>query len=367
MNKQKNLTVVQAEKEKFNKFIGNLTANKFQKNIFVPLYQRNSHNSGIFFKKNAFQGVKELYFSGGGGAGCAYPSAVKYASDFGLDLSKIEVVCGVSVGAIIALGIALNVEAKNLQIILSKMPTASFQDWSLYHIVRKFHRTWSICRGQAMPDYFKQLIKEKTGLDDPTFKELNDSGFKKELRIITTNISKGKQEVFSYKTTPDIKVAETVALSCSIPFVFPPKRIMNKEGSFDLHTDGGLIKSLPWGLGSKKGATEENRLGFALINSVSTEKEMSEREEKKILTFLEYVYHLFVLTVVQRPFDLTKKEKKRTIAIKLNYNPMNFAPSPAQQKYLDDQSYKAVEKLVKEWIEKKDLYNNDMNSRAKLK
>ena len=118
--------LVKAAERKFTHFISTLKKTgpiQIQANInpkiFTPIYA-NTHLSNItqeerILQKNAFNTVKELYFSGGGGAGCAYPSAVKYASDFGLDLAKVEVVCGVSVGAIVALGIALNTKPIELE------------------------------------------------------------------------------------------------------------------------------------------------------------------------------------------------------------------------------------------------------------
>ncbi len=290
----------------------------------------------------AFEGVEEVYFSGGGGAGCGFPAAVKSASEYGLDLSKVKVSVGSSVGAIIAAGIALEVKAEDLQPLLASMPTASFQDWSFWNIFTRLRSSWGVCRGQSMPSYFRQMIKDITGLDDPTFKELYDAGYKKELRLSSTNVSKGDIDVYSYLLTPDTKVAETIALSCSIPVAFPVKRIMNADGKFDIHTDGGIIKNYPWGMGASKPVANEKRLGFVLANSFSIE------QGKNITSFLEYLYYLFMLVIFQRPLSLTEEEKQRSIVIKVDYNPINFTPSPPELKYLEDQSHIAVKELAEQ-------------------
>lgn len=354
---QQGTDLVKTAERKFTHFISTLKKSApipiqapIQAKLFTPIYGKthlsNKAQQQETLDKNAFNGVKELYFSGGGGAGCAYPSAVKYASDFGLDLTKVEVVCGVSVGSIVALGIALNAKAPELQAILSSMPTASFQDWSFWNIAIKFKNTWGFCRGQSMPNYFKQLIKERTGLDDPTFKEFHDAGFKKELRIVTTNVSTGQPNVFSYHTTPDMKVAEIVALSCSIPIVFPPKRIMNKDGTFDVHTDGGILKNFPWGMGATKTVSCDQRLGFALDNLITTTALYPKKQGNSITTFIDYLYQLFIIMLIEKPLLLTEEERQRTVVIRVNYNPIDFTPSPSKLKYLEDASYAAVKKLA---------------------
>ena len=356
------IDLLKEQKQEFKQFIDHLgepnkKASTPKQSTFSPVYCHRCANNG--HKKNditnfseklrvkrtidkAFEGVKEVYFSGGGGAGCALPSAVNYATHFGLDLSEVEVSCGGSVGAIMALGVGLDVKAEDLQLLLADMPTANFQDWSIWNILTKFRSTWGLCRGQFMPNYFKKMIKERTGLTDPTFKELYDAGFRKELRIMSTNVSKGETEVFSYKTTPDIKVAKTVADSCAIPVFFPVKRMMNEDGEFDIHTDGAVINNYPWGMGAKSVVPNEQRLGFALVNS------FSKTQYTRITTFSEYIYNLFMLVLFQRPLSLTEEQRQRTVEIHLTHNPINFTPSETEQKYLEKQSYIAVKKLAEQ-------------------
>lgn len=354
--------LLKEQEQKFKQFMDNLGGDRKKsstpkQSTFSPVYCHHCQHHG--FNKNnitnfstkskstrtidrAFEDVIEVYFSGGGGAGCALPSAVNCATHFGLDLSKVEVSCGGSVGAIMALGVALDANAEDLQRLLADMPTAHFQDWSIWNIITKFRSTWGLCRGQFMPNYFKQMIKERTGLADPTFKELYDAGFRKELRIMTTNVSKGETEVCSYKTTPDIKVAKAVADSCAIPVFFPVKRMMNEEGEFDVHTDGAVINNYPWGMGATTVVPNEQRLGFALVNS------FSKNQYTRITTFSEYMYNLFMLVLFQRPLSLTEEQRQRTVEIRLTHNPINFTPSETEQKYLEEQSYIAVKKLAEQ-------------------
>lgn len=372
--------LLKEQEHEFKQFIDQLSEPKKKKSTlkqptFSPVYCH--HCSNIQNKRNditnfsektankrtldkAFEGVEELYFSGGGGAGCAFPSAVNYATGYGLDLSRVKVSCGASVGSIIALGVALDVEAKDLQPLLAAMPTAQFQDWSIWNMITKFRSTWGLCRGQFMPNYFKQMIKECTGLTDPTFKELYDAGFSKELRILTTNVSKGEIEVCSYKTTPDIKVAKTVADSCAIPVFFPVKRMMNEDGEFDIHTDGAVINNYPWGMGAKGVVPNERRLGFALVNS------FSKAQYARITTFSGYLYNLFMLVLFQRPLSLTEEQRQRTVQIHLEHNPIDFTPSPSQQQYLEQQSQIAVKTLADQICQNEITPPSSPNKKLKL-
>jgi|GEM_PF-5522865 len=115
--------------------------------------------------------VTEVFIAGGGGAGRALPSAINEATEFGLDLKKLKVFCASSVGSIVGLGITIGIPANRMCQVLNDMPTDTFQDWSVYSAVNFFTR-WGWCQGDAMPKYFKKMIKQQTGLEDPTFLQL---------------------------------------------------------------------------------------------------------------------------------------------------------------------------------------------------
>ncbi len=135
--------------------------------------------------QHALASVEELFIAGGGGAGRTLPGAFLEARKYGLDMDRVKVVCGTSVGSIVALGVTLKVPLEMMVQNLDEMPTDKFQDWSFESLL-KFPVRWGLCKGEAMPDYFRQMIKRYTGLDDPTFQELYEAGFKKELRVVTT-------------------------------------------------------------------------------------------------------------------------------------------------------------------------------------
>ncbi|MXO90653.1 patatin-like phospholipase family protein [Pontixanthobacter aquaemixtae] len=88
----------------------------------------------------------------------------------------------------------------------------------------------------------EQILSQKVSVNDGepvTFEDLKKSDCLP-LRIVASNISDGKEEVFSAETSPNISVAEAVAASVCVPFVFRVRTIDEK-----CYFDGGLVSNLP--------------------------------------------------------------------------------------------------------------------------
>lgn len=80
----------------------------------------------------------------------------------------------------------------------------------------------------------KKLVKDKV-----VFADFGGRSGRPCLKIVATNISKGRLELFSPELTPDVEVADAVAASICIPLIFAP------WGDEDLFFDGGLVCNLP--------------------------------------------------------------------------------------------------------------------------
>jgi len=111
-----------------------------------------------------------------------------------------------------------------------------------------------------------QEIKEEANLsldvpDEPTFGDLTEAWpTVVPLKIVVTDVSRGTLEVLDRHLTPRVKVAEAVAASIAIPYVFEPARIPSfRPGLF---ADGGLVSNLPiWVFVEEKLARERERYG----------------------------------------------------------------------------------------------------------
>ena len=105
---------------------------------------------------------------------------------------------------------------------------------SLYPISVNLIYEGGLCEGDKFLNTMRKLLKEKSSLDDVTFKDLMIP-----LVLIASDTKHKKMLVYSAKTTPRKSVAEAVRESMSIPFVFEP---MGR----DEIVDGGLCSNYPY-------------------------------------------------------------------------------------------------------------------------
>ena len=236
--------------------------------------------------------IKNLIFQGGGIKGVAYLGALDALVDKGIDLSKIERVAGTSAGAITALILGLGCDLSQIdeifaedfnkfldkkqknsrnvipwekakekiwQLLVSNQEASIFKDLEL----RSFLKNSYIYSGETFKVWVDNLIEkrleslkiEQEKRKNLTFKELHDFktayGFK-DIYIKGVNLSKGTAETFSWEDTPNVIISDAVRISMSIPFLFEPHKVYekNKQGkrvlkSDDLYIDGGVLDNYP--------------------------------------------------------------------------------------------------------------------------
>lgn len=85
----------------------------------------------------------------------------------------------------------------------------------------------------------KARESECDDLDEITFGNIESLGWKP-LKIVASNLTTRKMELFSKETTPDINIADAVTASICIPFLFKPWIIDRK-----MYVDGGMLSNLP--------------------------------------------------------------------------------------------------------------------------
>jgi predicted acylesterase/phospholipase RssA len=92
------------------------------------------------------------------------------------------------------------------------------------------------------------------------------------LKIIATDLARNRVVVFSSHDTPDVSIAQAVAASAAVPFLFEPVHVRWPDGDEGrIYVDGGLASNLPiWVFRDEKAADERRvgsripTLGFAL-------------------------------------------------------------------------------------------------------
>ena len=134
----------------------------------------------------------------------------------------VQEISGTSGGSIVAALYATGMSVQELKDIVIN------QDFSY---MMSF-RLWGWWDGFCDPNPLLQFVKTHT--NDKCFSDVNIP-----LYISTTDITDGKNKCFSSDTTPDIKIADAVRASTSLPFIYPPMKINDKE-----YVDGGITEDI---------------------------------------------------------------------------------------------------------------------------
>ncbi|NEW06891.1 patatin-like phospholipase family protein [Paenibacillus sp. SYP-B3998] len=195
---------------------------------------------------------KNLVFEGGGVKGIAYIGALEVLDEEGI-LSNITRVGGTSAGAIISVLVGLGYSTKEIRDIVSNLDFRTFLDesWGLVFETERLIHQFGWYKGDYFRQWIADLVKNKTGNSEATFKDVDDLKKERNLRdlyFIGTNLSTRYEEVFSFEHTPRMCIADAVRISMSIPLFFAAKR--SDRG--DVYVDGGVLDNYPVKLFDRK-------------------------------------------------------------------------------------------------------------------
>lgn len=194
-------------------------------------------------------------FGGGAIRGVSYIGAVKALEELGIIPDRLA---GSSVGSIFAALLAVGYNAEELKDIFIKVNFELFKDISI-----GLGPLFAISKGEVFLEWVRELIEKKyygenykKGVNPAvTFKDI-----KKNLVVITTNLSNFECKEFSKFDTPDYEIASAVRISCCMPGLMKPI-----EYNKTLLVDGDLQKSWPmWKLSKHLLYDDERILEFRL-------------------------------------------------------------------------------------------------------
>ncbi|AOR37968.1 hypothetical protein BHV42_01620 [Candidatus Melainabacteria bacterium MEL.A1] len=194
-------------------------------------------------------------FGGGAIRGVSYIGAVKALEELGIIPDRLA---GSSVGSIFAALLAVGYNAEELKDIFIKVNFELFKDISI-----DLGPLFAISKGEVFLEWVRELIEKKyygenykKGVNPAvTFKDI-----KKNLVVITTNLSNFECKEFSKFDTPDYEIASAVRISCCMPGLMKPI-----EYNKTLLVDGDLQKSWPmWKLSKHLLNDDERILEFRL-------------------------------------------------------------------------------------------------------
>jgi NTE family protein len=309
------------------------------------------------------QPYKYLVLEGGGIRGIAYAGAMNSLEQHHI-LESIERVTGTSVGSIVAGLIAVGYSADEMRFILYNLKLQQFNDGKGFFI-GGFHRmknNYGWYRGNAIEKWVSQLIASKTGNGNLTFEELHaltvNNRKYKDLYVAITNLSKQQQEIYSYETHPTMPIQTAIRASLSIPLYFGAVFIdssgkthkkQNKEGSFDVLIDGGVIANYPICI-FDTGKANPYTLGLKLERPEQLEQydysgKIAPYTIKNLPTYISAFYNL-VLEQLNKNNSF-EDEKKRTVYISTGNVQPKIKRIPKEQKdLLYNNGFTAVEKFL---------------------
>lgn len=220
-----------------------------------------------------------LVFSGGGVLSIAYLGALEYFYQTGL-IYPIVNLAGTSAGAITACLTSFNLPFDELKTMLNSLdyrkvpgkdnsPQAPryFPKVVKDQLSKVFDNVDCVYRliknyGWYSSQYFYDWIKlqiasqfdSEKKAPPYTFSDFREASLHKDKRpfkdlfIIGTDITKSTSTVFSYKTTPNMEVAEAVRISMSVPLLFESIKTscdINENDPQILFVDGGILYNYP--------------------------------------------------------------------------------------------------------------------------
>ncbi len=276
--------------------------------------------------------IKNLVMEGGGIRGIAYCGAVEVLEEENL-LLEIENVAGTSVGGITAALLCVGYTSKELE---EELKSIKFQDFNdgrgifvggISRTIKKFG--WY--RGVEITKWMNALLQEKTGIENLTFEDLNrlqkEGKPYKNLYVTATNLSLQNFQVLSYETFPQMRIADAVRISASIPIYYkaifmdelgnvyekPPKNIPTW-----VMADGGFFSNYPIHIFDEKYAQDET-LGLRLDSEEQIVYDKSQNNElapHNIENFRDYISAFYNLVIEKlNRNSLTEQDWKRTISI----------------------------------------------------
>jgi NTE family protein len=287
----------------------------------------------------------DAVFESGGVKGIGLVGALCVAEEKGFTWRKLA---GSSAGSIIAALLSADYTGKELHVLLEQ----DFTDFltptwpTRFPYVGAALRIWirkGLYSGVALERWVEQLLAAK-GIR--TFGDLKE----RELYIIASDVTRGEllvlpKDLPAYGWKPEeFPIARAVRMSCSIPFMFEPAKLLHKpDKKVSLVVDGAVLSNFPVWLFDR----EEPRwpsLGFRLIS-----------EEKELIHEIRGPFSLFrsILYTMMDAHDnryVHDHDQIRTIMVPAHgIKFTDFSISTERKKELFESGVKAAEAFFQNW------------------
>ena len=223
------------------------------KGFMSALYEIQNADAGI-----PAPSISSAAFQGGGPRGACY-NGVSTALEQLEVTSQLQTVIGSSAGAITAFGFALGFDAKQFAAISSKLDFQDLLDAGGSYIYAPWYKY--VYTGENFHHWARMVCQEILGNPDATFGDLNKAisdpnnpyhhpGLKHLVVTGTQLLSDGTSQTVAFSSknenTFNVKLADAIRASMSIPGVYKPWTIVGTDGkNWGTFVDGGVLNNFP--------------------------------------------------------------------------------------------------------------------------
>jgi hypothetical protein len=184
--------------------------------------------------------INTLCFSGGSTKGFSFISALKVLIDNKyINLNNINKYVGSSIGSITAFVFSINYTPSE---IINFLNNADLSSLGNIFNLELFIEKYGFSDASEFIKIVENLLYNKFRINNITFSDLYNIT-KNKLLIVGTNFTKGKEEVFSVDTSPNMFVIDAIRISISIPLLFTP--VFYNDCYY---IDGCILGNLPFHL-----------------------------------------------------------------------------------------------------------------------
>lgn len=238
--------------------------------------------------------IKHIVISGGGPTGLSYYGVLKETHNQELwKFENIQTIYGTSIGAMIAVMLALKYDWETLDNYLIKRPWSNVYKFDMYSLIDSYQKR-GIFDIKVIEETFLPLFRGKDISIDITLKEFYEIT-NIELHVFATELIAYETIDFSYKTHPDWKLIEVVYCSACLPIIFSPLLKDDK-----CYCDGGFIANYPLEQCIREGVDNREILGIRRTDKSKTNNTLT--HSSSLLDFIMIIIN----NIAKRMFSIVK-------------------------------------------------------------
>lgn len=274
--------------------------------------------------------IENLVFKGGGVLGMAYAGAIEALEEKSI-LQCIERAAGTSAGSVVALMVSLGYNAQEIKQVVHD---TDFKDFEDHKNPLRIATHYGLYKGAFLLSWIEDIVSKKTNSKDITYAEMKTQGYK-ELKVFSTDLNDQTIKEFSFEKTPNVKVAESVRASMSIPLFFAAWQFPDSQPNNNIYVDGGVLYNYPI-----NAFDLSTTLGFFLHD-----KHEKGNSDLKFNHIIKYIETLFQTLLKAQEIDFERSTEEMEISVMIDdfgISATNFSLTDAQKTQLFDSGKQAT-------------------------